>query len=336
MPAQNRRRRFETQLIFAAPPPLPVPPLPVAPLAAAFSDAAVALALAPLDTLATRRHIRPHSPGGAPSAMPAFRPFDAAAPAAAAAALDALAFVALYRFGRSALRRLRTDVAPRAVPLDTSRIAKEASPSPSSRSGEAVDAFVAGGAASVFTAILTTPATAAVRRMRVGGSSGSVLKGVRGLFCGVHATVARDLPFDALEFTVFEAFQRSVRKMRRSAFHGPSGRRSDMIVKISDPVLEALESVVAGAVTGAIVAAVVAPLDLCVRCRDGSLWFPLFCSLYITFKWLSSIFLKSSSAGNFYPFAQVLTTFFCICRHLPGYTHGCRPARLWRRLVWMY
>lgn len=186
----------------------PSPPSP-SPLLASLSDFLVALALAPLHTWKTHSQLR---------APPLYKPFAAAFPAAALASLDTLAFVAFYRLARAAL----SDAPPPHA------------------------AVLSGAAACAAATALTAPLELAVVRIRAGRALGvgPALRGARGLYAGAGATLARDLPFDALEFAVFEALQRL-------------GRRAGWREGVR-------ESFVFGCVTGALVGAAVAPMDLVV------------------------------------------------------------------------
>jgi solute carrier family 25 (mitochondrial S-adenosylmethionine transporter), member 26 len=247
--AWRRPSRRKPPLIFLAPPPSPLPIWPKAagPLAAAAAESLVALALAPVDAWKSRAQLAnpvlsqtPPITSAAAALLPPglrFRPFAGVAPAIALAAGETLTFVAVYRAVRADLER-RWEGAP-------------------------VRAAVAAGAvASVIAAAVSTPVDLVVQRLRAGRgrSVKAVLQAVRGgpraWYVGMGPTIARDVPFDALEFAVFEGLQRGVLRARARA--GWQQQQS------TDGELRFLDNLVLGCVTGAIVGGIVAPLDLVV------------------------------------------------------------------------
>lgn len=68
--------------------------------------------------------------------------------------------------------------------------------------------------------------------------------GVKGLYAGAKEGLARDLPFEAMEFGTYESVQRVWKRIR-------GGRE-----------LGGMQRLVCGMVTGAVVGALLAPLDL--------------------------------------------------------------------------
>lgn len=233
---QHRARR-EPPLIFLTPPPLPLPPpLFAGPLAAAAAESLVALAIAPLDVWKARAQVAVPLLPPAPTAASTFRPFAGVAPAVALAASDTLAFVALYRAARSRLQRRYAGAPVRS-------------------------AVAAGALASVVAAAVTTPLDLIVQRLRVGRGRNvkavwhAVRGGPRAWYVGVGPTIARDLPFDVLEFAVFEGLQRGLRRARARARGQQQALEDD---------LGFMDNLVLGCITGAVVGGVVAPLDLVV------------------------------------------------------------------------
>lgn len=314
---KRRPRRSGASAIFLAPP--PIPSLPPAPLAAAFAESAVALVLAPVDSwkssaqLAcsfaadvavnnqTSRILLP-SLGRAENilrfapSLPQlkFRPYRGALVSVAGAAVESLAFVAVYRF----LRRFFTSVLPRrqptAVPLSHLK-----HPLPNSRPFEILStrhipekqpplwtaSVLAGAGASVFSILMSAPIDLIRERIRSGqyisplSTFRAALAGPKswkGLYVGVIPTIVRDLPFDALEFAVFEAFQRGLCSARRRRAASQScGTASKSISQpqlsnasppknFAPSSLSSLDHLALGMLTGAVVGAAVAPLDLVV------------------------------------------------------------------------
>lgn len=308
----KRRRRSSTAPYFLPPPSVPL--LPAAPLAAAFAESTVALVLAPVDSwkssaqLAcsvavnaatndqTGRSISQLSSRANffnwPSvlARQSFRPYRGALVSVAGAAVESLAFVAVYRF----LRRVFTSVLPcrhiQRSPVypsqsDLSHLRNQQSQLHSEKQPPLWAASVlAGAGASVFSILMSAPIDLVRERLRSGQfrSPLTALRAVasgpkswKALYVGVIPTMVRDLPFDALEFAVFEAFERALCTARRRAAalrHSDSRQvsvaglplKSVATKGISIRPLSSFDHLALGMLTGAVVGAAVAPLDLVV------------------------------------------------------------------------
>lgn len=104
---------------------------------------------------------------------------------------------------------------------------------------------LAAGGASVVSAVVETPFAVMRERRRLGVAAGGLLRGVgvRGLWKGAWAGLVRDLPFEVMEFGLYEFLKGRWAKVR--------GRK-----------LGAGELVMVGMLTGAAAGGVIAPIDL--------------------------------------------------------------------------
>jgi Mitochondrial carrier protein len=178
------------------------------------------------------------------------------------AAIDSLVFMSVYRFLKRSLSSRVTvpikdvtkeerEPAGTSIADSFTRLAPKHATLPVWPAS-----LLAGAGASIFTALMSAPVDLVRERLRNGlhRSPRSALRAAisgpkqwKGLYVGVIPTICRDLPFETLEFAVFE----SLRRWRRGCM-------------TSGSLLTARDNLMLGMMTGALVGAVVAPLDLVV------------------------------------------------------------------------
>lgn len=221
-------------MVFLAPPQVHVPAALArargtarTALSGAAAEGCVGLALYPVDTWKARAHLN-----GRLGRRPGLAVWKGASTTVLRSAVDAGVFMVVYEGVRVWVGE---------------------------KCGEGMKSFLAAAVATVASGIVEAPFAFVSERVRLRGGVGirGVLRegvrgvGVRGLWVGAGAGLIRDLPFEALDFSIFDRLTRDLRAFR--------ARETGVVKKLSR-----FETLVLGMITGGIVGAIVSPLDLVV------------------------------------------------------------------------
>lgn len=229
----RRPSRAALHLLCTAQPPPPLSPaktFQISLLSGAVAGFTVDAVLFPLDTLKTRMQLATPSPSQAASFGPLIKSLYAGfGPAVAASAPAAAAFFAVYDYTKRILSQ--TELGQRFVPLAH---------------------MLAAAAGDVSSSTVRVPFEVVKQRIQSGqyATARAAIKGtmasqgVPGFFSGYGSLLLRELPFDALQFPLYEAFKSNWAK-RTGVNELPTWQNS-----------------VCGSMAGAISATVTTPLDV--------------------------------------------------------------------------